>query len=93
MNGIIISVASFLFGLERGLYTVISMYVAYQVVDKVINGFDEKKQFIIISDKAEEVANKIMVDPHRGVTLLEAKGAYSKNKSKLSTVLLTIDKL
>lgn len=68
------------------------MYVAYQVVDKVINGFDEK-QFIIISDKAEEVANKIMVDPHRGVTLLEAKGAYSKNKSKLSTVLLTIDKL
>lgn len=83
MNGIIISVASFLFGLERGLYTVISMYVAYQVVDKVINGFDEKKQFIIISDKAEEVANKIMVDPHRGVTLLEAKGAYSKKQKQV----------
>lgn len=53
----------------------------------------KKKQFIIISDKAEEVANKIMVDPHRGVTLLEAKEPIQKNKSKLSTVLLTIDKL
>lgn len=43
----------------------------------------KKKQFIIISDKAEEVANKIMVDPHRGVTLLEAKGAYSKKQKQV----------
>lgn len=77
MNFIIIAIASALFGIERGMYTLIAMYVAYQCVDKVISGLDVKKQIIIISDKSMEIAKIIMVDPHRGVTLLQGKGAYT----------------
>lgn len=77
MNFVIISIASILFGLEKGMYTIIAMYLAYQCVDRVISGFDNKKQIIIISSKSTEIANIIMVDPHRGVTLLHGKGAYS----------------
>lgn len=77
MNMCIISVASILFGLKPGLYTIVAMYIGYQVVDKVISGFDEKKQFLIVSKKSHEIAQRIMVDPHRGVTFLQAKGAYT----------------
>lgn len=77
MNFIIVLVASVLFGASRGMYTLIAMYIAYQCVDKVISGFDDKKQIMIISKKSVEIANQIMVDPHRGVTLLQARGAYT----------------
>lgn len=79
MNFIIISIASALFGIEKGMYTIVSMYVAYHVMDVVINGFDDKKQIIIISDKSSEISDKIMSEIHRGVTLLDARGAYTGN--------------
>ncbi len=77
MNFVIVSVASALFGIERGMYTLVAMYVAYQFVDKVISGFDIKKQIIIISSRSAEIAQQIMIDPHRGVTLLQGRGAYT----------------
>ena len=77
MNFVIVSTASVLFGIERGMYTLIAMYIAYQCVDKVISGFDIKKQIIIISSRSEEIARQIMIDPHRGVTLLQGRGAYT----------------
>lgn len=83
MNFVIVTFASVLFGLEKGMYTLIAMYIAYQCVDKVISGFDVKKQIIIISNKSVEIANVIMVDPHRGVTLLQGKGAYTNNPKEV----------
>lgn len=83
MNFIIVTFASVLFGLEKGMYTLIAMYIAYQCVDKVIIGVDVKKQIIIISNKSIEIANVIMVDPHRGVTLLQGKGAYTNNPKEV----------
>ncbi|WP_425539478.1 YitT family protein [Microaceticoccus formicicus] len=77
MNLIIVLIASVLFGLTRGLYTIVAMYIGYQVVDKVISGFDVKKQILIVSKHSHEIAQKIMVDPHRGVTYFQAKGAYT----------------
>lgn len=77
MNFVIVAIASALFGVERGMYTLIAMYIAYHCVDKVISGFDIKKQIMIISEKSMEIAQAIMIDPHRGVTLLQGKGAYT----------------
>lgn len=83
MNCVIVAVASVLFGVERGMYTLIAMYIAYQCVDKVISGFDVKKQIIIISNKSKKIADIIMVDPHRGVTLLQGKGAYTQEAKEV----------
>lgn len=77
MNGVVITIASILFGLEKGLYTLIAMYIAYHFMDKVLNGFDNKKQLIIVSEKSHEIGQRIMVDPHRGVTYFHASGAYT----------------
>lgn len=77
MNFVIVAVASVLFEIESGMYTLIAMFVAYQCVDKVMIGFDVKKQIVIISDLNMQIARAIVEDPLRGVTILEGKGAYS----------------
>lgn len=77
MNFIIITIASIIFGIEKGMYTLISMYIGYIFVDKIVTGLDIKKQIMIISDKSEEISQRIIVNPHRGVTLLHAKGAFT----------------
>lgn len=88
-NTCIIAIASTLFGLKPAMYTLIAMYIAYQIVDKVQEGIDQKKNVMIVSDKAEEMADVIMSTLNRGVTFLQAEGAYSKCNKKVIYCILT----
>lgn len=83
MNFFIVLVASIIFSIEKGMYTLIAMYIGYQTVDKVVSGFNVKKQIIIISKEYEKISKKILVDPHRGVTLFHAKGAYTNEEKEV----------
>lgn len=90
LNSVIIALASILFGLDKGLYTLVSMYIAYQVLDKVQTGFSNKKNLVIVSDKPEEIAHEIIVKLKRGVTFLDGMGAYSKeNKHIIYCVIVS----
>lgn len=88
-NTVIVAVASTLFGLKPAMYTLIAMYVAYQVVDKVQEGLNQKKNVMIVSDKAEVMAEVIMDKLNRGVTFLQAEGGYSKSNKKVIYCILT----
>lgn len=83
LNTLIVSLSSILFGFKSAMYTIISMYIGYQVVDKVQMGFNRTKNVFIISDKSDELAKKILKNLHRGVTLLEGKGAYTNQEKKI----------
>nr|WP_300002126.1 YitT family protein [Tissierella sp.] len=90
LNSVIIAMASILFGLDKGLYTLLSMYIAYQVLDKVQIGFSNKKNIVIVSDKPEEIAQEILVSLKRGVTYLDGMGAYSKeNKHIIYCIIIS----
>lgn len=56
-------------------------------VDLVVNGFRQSVQFFIFSHKYEEIANRINSEVHRGVTILDGMGWYSKEPIKVVTVL------
>lgn len=88
-NTVIVIIASTLFGLRPAMYTLIAMYIAYQIVDKVQEGFDQKKNVMIVSDRAEEMAEVIMDELNRGVTFLQAEGGYSKSNKKVIYCILT----
>lgn len=77
VNAIIISVASFLFGIEKGLLTIVAMYVAYKLLDRIQMGFGDTKQIMIITSKQRDVTDRILSDLNRGVTLLHAEGAFT----------------
>lgn len=88
-NTVLISLSSLLFGVKPAMYTLISMYVGYTVVDKIQLGFNSKKSVIIISDKSDNIAPLIMEKLHRGITLIDGIGAYTKEEKHIIYCVVT----
>lgn len=87
-NTILIICAGLIFGINIALYTVLARYIANTVIDNVIEGFNQKKTVIIVSDKYREIASRIMVNPKRGITYLNGEGAYTGvNKQMIYCVI------
>lgn len=83
INVCIVIIGSMLFGLKPAMYTLISMYVSASVMSVVKDIMDKKESVILISDKSSEIAEDIMKDMGRGVTFIEAEGAYTKEKKRI----------
>lgn len=64
--------------IEISLYSVIAMYVTIKIVDTILEGMGYLKGFYIITSKADEVAEMLMIELDRGVTSLKGKGMYTK---------------
>lgn len=85
---IICSSNLFKFGrIETIVYGLCALAIATLAVDMVINGVRQSVQFFIFSKQYEQIANRINVDPDRGVTILEGMGWYSKQPVKVITVI------
>ncbi|KPU27318.1 hypothetical protein TR13x_05750 [Caloranaerobacter sp. TR13] len=89
VNTIIIASSSALFGLKPAMYTLIALYTAYKIVDKVQEGLDTKKNVIIISDKSQELGEAIQKKLQRGVTFLKGEGGYTKNNKNVIYCIVT----
>ncbi len=85
---IIVAFALIFNKVEAAMYAVIAMFVVSKVVDLVLYGIDNSNVCYIISEKSEQIIDDITASLHRGVTILEGKGAYSKqNKQVLLCVV------
>lgn len=70
------------FGVELGLYAVLTIMIQSIGIDYFIQGFGRKIAILVISDKYEEI-NKLIISKHKkGVTLLKAEGGYSYDDKK-----------
>ncbi len=73
----VILAAGFVFGWKEALYAMIALYVSGLVAETVLEGGGTVRTAMIVTDKPEEVAERIMDELQRGVTYLEGKGAYT----------------
>ena len=64
-------------GTEQALYAFINIYVCSKVIDAVMMGFGGNKACFIMSSSWEAVTARLMKEVGRGVTHLEARGAYT----------------
>ncbi len=89
VDGSIVLIGSYFFGLSSGLFALITIYTITQVVNYLtINwGTNTAKSVYIISYKMDTIVDRIINDLDLGGTLLEGSGVYSKRKKQ---VLLTI---
>lgn len=76
-NIFILSSAGFVFGWDKAMYSLIAYFIAYKVIDITVEGLEESKSVIIVSEQPEEIAEVLMARLGRGVTVLEGKGAYT----------------
>lgn len=77
IDGAIVLVGMYVFGIRKGLYAIIAVYLVTKVSDGLIEGLKFSKAVHIITDKPEEVAQMIIHDMDRGVTGINAQGMYS----------------
>ena len=67
-------------GTQQALYAFISIYVCSKVIDAVMMGFGGNKACFIMSNAWQQITNRLMEETGRGVTHLDARGAYTGNR-------------
>ncbi|MFI3300508.1 MAG: YitT family protein [Candidatus Gastranaerophilales bacterium] len=77
INVFIYLVAGLVFGWDKAMYSVLSYFITYRVLDMVIEGFNTAKSIRVISDNAKEIGSTLMNNFQIGVTYLKGMGAYS----------------
>ena len=73
---------------ERVLYGYVVLYVTAFCIDYVVNTMRRSVQFFIISDRWQEIGNRILSEPRRGCTMIDAQGFYSGRQIKMLFVLV-----
>ncbi|MGC7930394.1 YitT family protein [Lysinibacillus sp. VIII_CA] len=88
-NVLIFTVAGFVFNWEQTMYSIIAYYIAYKMIDIVIQGLEESKSVYIISEDIDEIGQAIMDRLVRGVTFLHGEGAYTGTDKKVIFTVIT----
>ncbi|WP_407942235.1 YitT family protein [Microaerobacter geothermalis] len=91
-NIFILGSAGFVFGWDRAMYSLITYFIAFKMIDLTIEGFEESKAVWIISDKSGEIGETLLARLGRGVTYLHGEGGYSgEGKKVLFTVITRLE--
>lgn len=68
------------------VYGIMVTFIVSFITDQIINTNRQATQFFIFSPKWEEIADRILSEAHRGVTVLDGQGWYTKREVKLLMV-------
>lgn len=91
INGVIITIAGFVFGWEQALYSLIAYFVAHKAIDATVRGLDESRSLWIVSLEARDVGRVINQVAHEPVTYV--KESNPKDKEPHGVVLAVITRL
>ena len=81
---IVLSASYFVFrSLESTMYAVVTLFVTSKMIDLVLVGTGTSKAFIIISKNSDFITQKILSEVSRGVTVIPAKGGYTKEEKQI----------
>lgn len=80
INVFVLGSAGIVFTWDRAMYSLITYFIAFKVIDLTIEGLDEEKAVMIITEKPEEIAETITARLGRSVTFWEGKGGYTREK-------------
>jgi uncharacterized membrane-anchored protein YitT (DUF2179 family) len=75
INGVIITVAGFVFGWDAAMYSLIAYFVAHKAIDVMVEGLNESRSMWIVSMKVRDIGNMIN-------DLIEEPVTYVKESNK-----------
>ncbi len=89
IDGLTVLLGAIVYGIEASMIGLVSVWVCGQVINKLITlGAREAKNVLIISEKHDEVIQQIYQQIDRGVTILDATGAYTQQEKPVIMVVL-----
>jgi uncharacterized membrane-anchored protein YitT (DUF2179 family) len=81
--------AGFVFGWEKALYAIITLYVSGMVVDSTLEGAGTVRTAMIVTNRMEAIYDRILHEMARGVTLLHGTGAYTMDPRPVMYCVIT----
>ncbi|MCI8347717.1 MAG: YitT family protein [Bacilli bacterium] len=90
-NLVIYLAAGLIFGIDRALYSLLTYFITFKVIDFVSEGLDQEKAALIITEKGTDMADEIFKRLGRTVTKLKGKGFITGEKEVLYCVLTRIE--
>ena len=91
VNLVIYMVAGIVFGWDRALYSIMTYFITYKIIDIVSEGLEQAKSALIITNHGDEIANSIYKKLGRTVTFIEGEGLISGKKVVLYVVVTRIE--
>lgn len=83
INILIYCVAGFVYGWNSAMYSILTYFIAYRMIDVVVEGLSSSKSVRIISDKAYEIGQELIDNFEISVTYLKGVGGYSKTEKTI----------
>lgn len=88
LNAIIIMAAGLLYGWEKALYTLVTLYASTRVIDAIHTRY-EKLTAMVITKKSEELKKEIHAKLTRGITTIPAKGGFTNEEKEMMIIVVT----
>lgn len=70
--------AGLVFGWGKAMYSMLTYFIAYKVIDIVMEGMNSSKSVRIISDKSYEIGQALIERLDIGITYIYGQGGYSR---------------
>ena len=77
------------FGVEIGLFQLLSVYLTGEIINKVIDGITYRREVMIITENRNAVMHYIINDMKKGATLLMGKGGFTGKDTEIILTVLT----
>lgn len=89
VNGILVSLGGIVMGVDVAVATIATIFITGRVVNYIVEGVDYKRTVFIICEKAEEIADGLMEEFGKGVTITDVRGAYSGEMKQQIMCIIT----
>lgn len=83
VDAAVIIASAFVFDTTAAMYALVSGFLMTKVLDKVLDGVNAAKAYVVISNYADQISARIMEEMDRGITELKGQGAYSGTDKKV----------
>lgn len=89
IDACVVTAGFFTFGARNAMYAIIAEFITSRIIDMMLEGFIFSKSVFIISEKTDEIAEKILNQMQRGVTSLLGRGMYTKKEKNVLFCVMT----
>ncbi|WP_251672051.1 YitT family protein [Sporosarcina sp. NCCP-2331] len=84
----VIALSVFVIGKEKAMYTLVAVYIGAKIIDKIVDGADDRKAVMIISKHQENIRQELLNTMGRGVTILEGRGGYTLEAQPILYIII-----
>lgn len=93
INTLVLFCSAYMFSLEPAVLTFIAIAIATFITNKVVIGMKQRKSVIIISNRAEEIANILMRYIGHGATYIYGQGAYTMQEKRIIYAVIKLTEI